>query len=279
VRNKGICLATLALVLLAGLTPLAAAPVIGRGVDTFTTVPNGSTFYNFAQNPIPAGFFCKASPAFTGRVVLTGLPLATETPGQLHGADTVIERLDDAVFNDEGVANTRIRFKALSLVSAAPIRTGCGAYNVYITLAGEQRITPMRIDRTSAKGGTFSGPLAVDARMTFVPVRPARDKAAAKLELTGRFTFPATPIAWSHQPPAGSPKRLGVARIDTDGNLTPDALVSHTANFAPGWSPDALPIQLKGCRTCEPQTCHTDPATQKQHCSGPVVVCSPAACP
>ena len=104
-RNRGILLAALAVLLLAGLSPLAADTVIQRGVDTFTTTANGKTFYNFAKNPIPAGFFCRSSAPFTGRVTLKGLPLETGTPGPLHGADTVIERLDDAAFDATGTAD------------------------------------------------------------------------------------------------------------------------------------------------------------------------------
>src|ERR1700709_824174 len=134
--------------LLAGLSPLAADTVIHRGVDTFTTIADGNTYYDFARNPIPAGFFCKSSAAFTGRMTFKGLPLETGAPGQLHGADTVIERLDDATFDAIGRAVTRIQFRALSLVSIAPIKTSCGAFHVYVTLAGPQRVTTMHIDRT-----------------------------------------------------------------------------------------------------------------------------------
>src|SRR6185295_9102733 len=170
VRNRGILLAALAVVLLAA--PLAADSVIQRGVDTFTTIADGTTFYDFAQTPIPAGFFCKKSTPFTGRVIFRGLPLETATPGQLHGADTVIERLDDAAFDANGTAVTRIQFRALSMVSIAPIKTACGSYHAYVSLAGGQRVTKMHIDRTQEGGGTFSAPLAVNVRMSFIPVKP-----------------------------------------------------------------------------------------------------------
>ncbi len=124
-RNRSV-LAVLVVSLLLGLSPLAADPVIRHGIDLFTTTSNGSTYYDFAQNPIPAGFFCKGSKAFTSRVALKGLPLATGSPGQLWGADTVIERLDDAALDANGVAATRIQMRALSLVSIAPIKTACG---------------------------------------------------------------------------------------------------------------------------------------------------------
>ena len=65
--SKKSVLAVLVFSLLLGLSPLAAEPVIRRGIDVFTTVGRGRTFYDFAQNPIPAGFFCARSKAFTGR--------------------------------------------------------------------------------------------------------------------------------------------------------------------------------------------------------------------
>jgi hypothetical protein len=276
VRNRGILSTALAVVFLVAL-PLAAQPVIQHGIDSFTTIADGKTYYDFKNEPIPAGFFCKNSAPFTGRVVLKGMPLETSTPGELHGADTVIERLDDAAFDGNGRAVTRIRFRALSLASVAPIKTGCGAFHVYVTLAGSQRITTMRIDRTEEGGGTFVAPLAVDARMTFVPVR--REKAARKLELVGSFTFPPTRLPWST---TGGPqaKRATVATIDTNGDFKPDTLVSGTSNFWPGWKPGGrTTAKTYGCFTCEPPSCHTDPSTGKEHCTGGVVVCNGAQCP
>jgi hypothetical protein len=279
VRNKGILLTALAVALLAGLSPLAAmAPdtVIHRGVDTFTTIADGNTYYDFASHPIPAGFFCKSSAAFTGRMTFKGLPLETGAPGQLHNADTVIERLDEAAFDTTGTAVTRIQFRALSLVSIAPVKTACGSFHVYVTLAGKQRETTMRILRTSEGGGKFLAPLAVDARLTFIPVKPG--KSARKLELVGGFTFPATPLPWST---TGRPdaKRIGSVLVDTNGDLVPDTLVFGGSNFAPGWTPGARVVKTYGCVQCEPRSCHTDPATGEQHCTGPVNACNGSYCP
>ena len=275
-RHRGLLLAALAVALLASASPLAADAVIQRGIDAFTTTADGNTYYDFAHSPIPAGFFCKKSPAFTGRMTFKGVPLATGTPGQLRNADTVIERLDDAVFNAKGTAVTRIRFRALSLVSIAPIKTACGAFHVYVSLADQQRVTIMHIDRTREDGGNFVAPLAVDVRMTFIPVKPARSQGARKLELKGSFTFPAAPIPWSF---AGGPrtKRIGSVLVDTNGDLTPDTLLSGTANFFPGWSPEVF--APKACYLCEPQSCHIDPSTGKQHCTGPYYACNGSYCP
>jgi len=279
VRYRGIVLAAFAVALLAALSPLTADTVIHRGIDAFSTPTNGRTFYDFAQNPIPAGFFCKSSAAFTGRVAFKGLPLETGAPGQLHGADTVVERLDDAVFDATGTAMTRIQLRALSLVSIAPIKTACGSFHVYISLAGKQRETTMRIIRTSEGGGHFLSPIAVDVRLTFIPVKPNRDKSARKLELTGSVSFPASPIPWSTTGGAAT-KRVGTVLVDTNGDLIPDTLVFGSTNFWPGWKPGAPSKYLSGggsCTQCEPPICHSDPS--EQHCTGGVVACYPEQCP
>src|ERR1044071_2811126 len=125
--SKRSVLAALVFSLLLGLPPLVASPVIQRGVDVFTIPADGRTYYDFALNPIPAGFFCNRSKAFAGRVALKGVPLVTAAPGQLRNGDTIVERLDNASFNARGTAVTRIQVRALSLASIAPIQTACGA--------------------------------------------------------------------------------------------------------------------------------------------------------
>jgi hypothetical protein len=271
VRNRSILAALVCLSLL-GLSPLAADSPIQRGIDIFTTLDDGRTYYDFAQSPIPAGFFCKGSKPFTGRVAFKGLPLATGAPGQLWGADTVIERLDDAVFDASGTATTRIQFRALSLVSIAPIKTSCGAFHVYVSLGGKQRVTTMDIYRTQEAGGNFIAPLAVNTRVTFIPVKPARNKAARKLELAADFTFPATPLPWRFQSGARA-KAMGPVIVDTNGDLTPDTLLSSPSNFSAGSSPDHFMSKVDSyyftCDPCATVTCHTDPSTGKQHCSYP----------
>ena len=271
-RNRSV-LAVLVFSLLLGLSPLAADPVIHRGIDVFSTLGDGTTYYDFVHSPITAGFFCKGSKPFTGRVTVKGLPLATGAPGQLWDADTVIERLDDAVFDEKGIATTRIQFRALSLVSTAPIKTACGAFHVYVSLGGKQRVTTMDIYRTQEGGGNFVAPLAVNTRVTFIPVKPVRNKAARKLELAADFTFPATPLPWSFAAGARA-KGMGSVIVDTNGDLTPDTLLPATSNFSPGSSPDYFMSKYYygGCPdpcTMGIPTCHTDPSTGKEHCTYP----------
>jgi hypothetical protein len=268
-RNR-LILAALGFSFLLGLSPLAADPVIQRGIDVFTTRADGRTYYDFAQNPIAAGFFCQGSKAFTGRVAFKGLPLATGVPGQLWGGDTVVERLDDAAFDADGVAVTRLRMRALSLVSIQPINTACGAFDAYVTLAGRQRVTRMSIQRTQEKGGSFLTPLALDVKVTFIPVTPVRDKSARKLELTESFTFPATRIPWSF---AGArAERVGQALVDTNGDLVPDTWLPGASNFLAGTQPERL--NKAGGAACP---CPGDPlpdpvchaSSGEQHCYDP----------
>jgi hypothetical protein len=257
-------LPVLVLSFLLGFSPLSAAPIIQRGIDVLTTAGNGRTFIDFSFNPIPAGFFCKGSKAFTGRVAFKGLPLTTESPGQLWGADTVVERLDDAVFDDKGIAVTRIQFRALSLVSIAPVKTSCGAFHAYLSLGGKQRITTMNIVRTQEGGGDFAAPLAVDVRIKFIPVKPARNRGARKLELTRSVTFPASPLPWSF-PVGATAKKIEAVVVDTDGDLTPDTRLPGTSNFSPGQAPDR-PWMLKGtCSCCPGEFCHADDG--EMHCT------------
>lgn len=259
-------LAMLVFSLLFSLSPLAADPMIQRGIDVFTTLADGKTYYDFAFNPIPAGFFCKDSKPFTDRVAFKGLPLATGTPGELGAADTIIERLDDAVFNTQGVGVTRLQFRALSLVSIAPVQTACGSFHLYVSLGGKQRVTTMNILRTQEDGGNFVAPLAVDVRMTFIPVKAARDKAARNLEFMGSFTFPATPMPWSLRKIAMAKGRRPVV-VDTNGDLVPDTRLPGTSNFAPGRSSDRLsPNKSRDgeCPACATIICHESDGCQ--HC-------------
>ena len=272
-RNRGILVA-LVTALLFSVSPLAATPVIERGVDVFTTTANGKTYYDFGQNPVPAGFFCEGSKAFRERVTLKGLPLKTEIPGQLRGGDTVVERIDNAAFDATGVAVTRVRFRALSLVSVNPIKTSCGSFHVYLTLAGKQPITKMWIYRTHENGGSFRAPLAVDVRMTFVPVK---GRSPRKLELRGNVVFPGHDIPWSLTDSVPTQKRIGRVVVDTNGDLIPDTQLLGTSNFAPGWSPEGVAAKAGSCSMCEPEICHDN--NGEQHCTGPTYACYPYNCP
>jgi len=227
---------TLALALLVAL-PIAAAPIhtVQNGIDVWRTPGDGTTFVKFDTNPIPKGFFCANSQAFSGRIVLRGHPLATGTPGELGGADTIVQRLDDATFDSSGVAMTRIQLRALQLESVAPIKTSCGSYNVRVTLGGTQPITKMRIIRETDYSGRFEAPIGVQYKITFFPTRVG----GQKLELVRSFTLaPAPNATWGTVPETKAFSRQGTLLVDTDGDQVPDTYVPRTAgNFQVGWTP------------------------------------------
>ena len=120
-KQHALCLLALAVLLTAPAT--AAVLSIAPGIDIWSTPADGSTHLDFARMPIPAGLFCPRSAPFTDRVALQGKPLATGMPGSLGRTDTIVERLDSAVFDGQGVASTRLQMRALQLESTAPIRS------------------------------------------------------------------------------------------------------------------------------------------------------------
>ena len=225
-----------ALLLLIALPMFAADRVIQSGIDPWRTPGNGKTFVDFSQNPIPAGFFCAKSAPFTGRVIFRGIPIVTGEPGALGKTDTIVQRLDDAVFDKNGVATTRVQMRALHLVSVEPIKTACGAYNVEVRLNGEQPITSMRIVRDNDQGGRFFTPLAVNSKLVFTPVRGGSNEI---LEIIDNVRFPVNQgRAWAdHAAPNQGVRRTGFVQVDTDNDRVPDTFLPGTSvNFFAGAS-------------------------------------------
>jgi len=209
--------------------PALAEDTISGGIDVWRTLPNGKTFSDFSREPIPSGFFCPGSKAFTGIVRFKGEPVVTDTPGALQGIDTVVQRLDDAVFSDRGQAMTRLQLRALNLVSMAPITTECGAFNVRANLApGSQPITHMRIFRDGDNNGRYLAPLALNVKLTFTPV--GRGRAVSMVQ---PVRFPASSLgSWAVSAEKATSGRW--IKIDTDGDRVADTLVPGPSSFKAG---------------------------------------------
>lgn len=219
-------------------TPAFAAGnnTIHSGADLFATPANGETFVNFFRDPVPAGFFCPGSEPFTDLVNLRGVPLVTSPAGALGDTDTIMERLDDAVFDAQGRAITRVRVAALSLESIEPIRTGCGDFRLLVTTdGGPQPATQMQIYRTHQHGGFFLAPLELRVQLSFVPLKRG---GGEPLVLDRDVSFPA--IAKDHKwvyassaPAFEHPGTVAVqsAQPGSTGYLT----LPGTSNFAPLW--------------------------------------------
>jgi len=223
----------LALLLAAAVAAEPAQP-IQKGVDLWMTVA-GFARTSFAAEPIPAGFFCPESKPFTGTIAFKGEPLAAAPARGVGKVDTVVRRLDDAVFNDKGEATTRIQLMALSLVSTEPIATSCGKYDVAISLSGEQPITTMRIFRTAVLGGTYSAPLALNVKVVFTPV--AGDKSARREVIRRIDLGPGNHSVWAY---VTEPRYEKGVAIDTDGDGRPDTVLPEPSNFRAGVEPAVL---------------------------------------
>lgn len=220
--------------LLVLITAPAGAAGIEAGSDLWRTPGDGSTYADFAQDPIPAGFFCPGSEPFSGRIEFRGEPLATSPAGVLRETDTIVERLDTAVFDADGVARTRIRVAALSFEALEPLVTSCGVFDVTTSLAGPQPVTEMVIQREGKAGGSFVAPISVVVRMVFMP-----RKGLGSLEVVRRLDFAASPDAhWTVPEVSRGLIRQGPVQVDTDGDLRADTYVPGTTNFAAGWELD-----------------------------------------
>lgn len=268
--QKSLALGLAACLSLAGAAAAApAADTVYAGIDTWITRGDGSSFTDFAGEPIPAGFFCAGSAPFTGKVIWRGAPIATDE--RQAEVDTIVQRLDDAAFNRRGKATTRIQVKALSLESLAPIETNCGAFHVTTTLSGRQPITRMEIFLEEENGGRYLAPLSLQIKLRFTP---ADRKAERPLELTRRFQLAADPRAqWAFAREASSGTR-GTVRVDTDGDGLPETWLPRNSNFAPGLAPGQ--DKVTGCTT---QTvCHagvqlegSTHCTERCYCNGVAV--------
>lgn len=159
----------------------------------------------------------------------------------------------------------------MSLVSIAPVKTACGAFHAYVSLGERQRVTTMNIRRTQELGGSFIAPLAVDIRLTFIPVKPSQGNEARKLELAGSFTFPAPILPWSF---TGGVTSSDTVVVDTNGDLIPDRQFPGPSTFSPGRPPRSL---NKAVYCCPQEVCHA--ADGCEHCTWQIPYNCQGHCP
>jgi hypothetical protein len=253
-------LAICAFAVLLAVPAFAADRVIANGVDLWRTPGDGTSFADFSKQPIPAGFFCPGSPAFTGRIVMKGVPIASNKPGALGNADTIIQRLDNATFNKRGVATTRIQMRAMQFESATPLKTACGDFKAFVRLDGEQPITTMRIVRDNEKGGRFFAPISVNIKLVFEPVGRTTTEV---WEIRKELRFP--PARLQEWTGARNASLAGFVKVDTDSDGAPDTFLPGSSNFAAGVS--AFPQKYWDTTS----NCHVE--DEGQHC--PVVYDQP----
>ncbi len=254
-----------ALALLLAVPAFARDAVITNGIDLWTTPAAGGTYADFSREPLPAGFFCANSAPFTGKIVFKGVPIKTKPDNVLSQADTIIQRLDDALFaknlatvkpfpmrgidgkvqqvgasffQGQEVATTRIQVKAISFVGVQPVKTLCGSFEVKASLAGgDQPITEMVIVRDHDHGGSFYAPLSLNIRLTFTPMDGGAPAAVVK---TIRFPAKAN-SAWTDVADSKRAAVNGFVSIDSNGNGVTDLTLPGTSNFFAGFK-DVAPV-------------------------------------
>jgi hypothetical protein len=237
------------------------------GIDLWSTPADGTTFVDFKITPIPSGFFCAGSAPFAGKILLKGAPIVAGRGNDLGKTDTIVQRLDDAVFNQQGRAATRVQVQALNLVGMAPVMTSCGAFNVRTVLDGPQPITRMRLVRQDPKGGTFVAPLALNVKLLFTPVdRPD----ARPLALRQSFAFNHNPIApWTLGRLASQARvHEDFVKVDTDGDGKLDTLLPGTSNFTAGFGARQKAYYQSLCHAYDEYDSTTDTYYTKKHCYG-----------
>ncbi len=255
----------MALIITGLLAVPAFAQKIAPGYDIWKTVGNGETFMDFADSPIPAGFFFEGSEPFTGAINFVGVPLATEPAGALQGADTVIERLDTAAFGEDGLASSRMRIMALSLASPEPIDIGGSLWDVGVSLAEVQPVTEIVYEKLTDEVGEFLADLVVNVRLTFT--HRVVKKLSYSLERTVHFQRAThTPFRLVSPETKSAKQRLSVLsglKIDTDGDGLVDSLMTQLILEPIPSDPDRRMLELAYCDendNCTPaSTVHTAP--------------------
>jgi hypothetical protein len=246
-------------------------------VDLLETSTGKSTSLNFGlTGPIPKGFFCANSPAFTGTVSLQGVPLATLPAGVAGTADTLLERPVDAAFGN-GVAKLPTLVRALSMVGTAPIAVACPGANaqwrVSACLCGTQPTNTLlaKVDTTACGGscGSFNGQLQLNVclRFTQLPAGPTLGPISRTIVLNVNNT------PWCYRAGNGALAVTTAFKVDTDCDGVADLGVPPTSNFFAGWtcatlnSPQTCWQQYAALTHCHPN--YTNPGAH-DHCVNPV---------
>ena len=252
----------LAVLLLAPCAREAAAQNVLKGSDLFVTLNDGQTTFTFGN--IPAGLFGPGSGAVVGFTIpLRGVPLGSPAA---NGADTIIERLQDAVLSGCPSTDTvDVQIRALSLQSTGPpivIPFSGGAtsssYRAAICLSSvqPQPLGSMQITRDRLKGGTFLSTIPVTVKVIFTKVAGASGNPivvldpAATLPLQVGIQPGSPPGDWSYTNVSPSGSCLFVATspggsADHDCSaLSAPVPFPATSNFFAGigWVPGALSV-------------------------------------
>ena len=229
----------------------ASAQDVQAGSDLFVTLNDGLSTYQFKD--VPADTFGTGSDFIAELVVpFRGVPLGN--PGS-NGADTIVERLQDAVLHGCPSTDTvDVQIKALSLQSTgAPFSitfnsgTASSTYRAQACLSSVQAqpLGSMTITRDRLKGGSFASTLPVTLRVVFTRVSGTMGDPEVILDPAGTIfldvgTDPGTAGKWSYTNTSSNGQCFNIATspggmVDHDCNdVTPDQSFAASSNFFPG---------------------------------------------
>jgi hypothetical protein len=215
---------------------VAGPPTIKKGIDIFST--SAGTQADFTYSPLPADFFCTGSPAFSGSIPLTGVPLTTSPAGIAGITDTIVERLADGVFGSGGTTTIPVIVRALKMRSSSTFSVTCSGvstdWKADVCLCGTQDETSItaKIDSSCEKCGTFDGALSVKACLTFSRLDngDVRGPVAQKLKLR------ISKMPWCYEPGAHETVISDSFLVDPGCGGEPGTRLPGTTNFHPGWS-------------------------------------------
>jgi hypothetical protein len=231
-RNRSLLLyATGALALLALLAVPASPQTLTAGIDVWHTPNDGTTYVDFTDNPIAAGFFCSGSQSFAQQISLKGSSLVTSPSGVLGSTDTVIEREGDVSLSS-GSGSTTIRVRAISFVNRSPISVaGCSdTFSAKVVLNG----TASQGTMTISSGGTFSASFSVPGKVSF---KNNTTGQWLRTSVTETVSFQTSGAPWADSVGSGGVEYEDTVSIDTDGDGTADySTPGTTPGFAAGWS-------------------------------------------
>lgn len=252
-RSSLLLFAAIALV---SAVPALAQDVIPAGTDSWRTPPDGSSYTDLN---LPAGFLDKDCPAFQGRVILGGVPIEAQPQDAYSYGDTLVERLQDAAFDEKGVAQVKIIVRGLHFQGANTLKTGCGDWSADVGLAKQQSTTVMTIVREDANGGYFQAPISVDTIWTFTR---ASDGAVRTLSTSNILTSDEK-SPWQ----AGTCTKAAAgtrrpALINPSGHGKPTMKIAAISRgFNPGYGPTCQPAVLCRGKMIDPSIHCYSPAT------------------
>jgi hypothetical protein len=187
----------LLLVSLAALPALAQPPGVAPGVDPWVTPGNGQTFTTLADGDVEALCGAPPDPSWNHMVILQGVPVAGTD------YDTTVKRLDNAVFDSNGVATTRVQVASLAFRSMFPSNTPCGPLDWRVGLSGPQPVTKMTIVRQTPLGGVFSADLVVIVEMKAFRANTTTYLGSVFYAITLPQGNTPTPWSWGPTPDGG----------------------------------------------------------------------------